>query len=138
MIGCVVLMPGVSYADPPKASAAAPSGQPVIARRFNAGSTAGRDQVPKGTAESAPPVQPSLRDAPIGRTVPGVKTPGYVHSVPLGQTKLSLKNVRNPSSGAAVIGGPANPTKVAPAITGAVNPAKNTAAINGTGMKRKP
>jgi len=133
-----MLMPGVSYADPPKASAAAPSGQPEIARRFNAGSTAGQNQVPKGTAESAPPVQPSLRVTPIGRTIPGVETPGCFHAVPPGQTKSLLKIARNPSSGAAIIGGPANPMKVTPAIAGAVNPAKNTAVISGTGMKLKP
>jgi hypothetical protein len=138
MIGCAMLMPGVSYADPPKASAAATPGQPEIARRFNAGSTADHDPVPKGTTQNITPVRPSPRDMPMGRTVPGAETPGYSHSVPSGQTKSSSKNMLNPVSGAAIIGGPANPMKAAPSIAGAVNPAKNTAAVSGTGMKRKP
>ncbi len=75
---------------------------------------------------------------PMGHTVPGAEAPGYSHSVPPGQTKLSSKNMRNPVSGAAIIGGPANPIKAAPSTTGAVNPTKNTAAVSGTGMKRKP
>jgi hypothetical protein len=84
------------------------------------------------------PIQLSLRNAPADHNASGVETPGHPHSVPSGQTKPSLKTVRNPGSGAAIIGGPANPTKAAPAITGIVNPAKNTAVVNGTGMNRKP
>src|ERR1041384_631391 len=65
-----------------------PEGQMKIAQRFNAGTYATAEQVPKGRLiDGATPynVQPSLRDANCFDVLPGVETPGYSRVVPPGQ-----------------------------------------------------
>jgi hypothetical protein len=51
-----------------------------IARRFNAGNGSPCASSPAGTAETARPFQPSLRDSIHFASPPGVETPGYCRS----------------------------------------------------------
>ncbi len=115
----------MSYANPPGGNVAT-------------GSTPGRTQAAKLTAENVAAVQPSLRNTPPGRNLPGIGTPANSRSISAGQVELPNTNDRHLGLGNPAIGGPTTPGKALPALTGVVNPAKNTAAVNGSDMKRKP
>jgi hypothetical protein len=65
-----------------------PKGRLKLARRFNAGNRWVVSMSPEGTAEdyTLVGIQSSLRDLPVLRRTPGVKTPGYISIVPPGQS----------------------------------------------------
>jgi hypothetical protein len=119
MIGCVVLMHGVGYADPSSsASAQPPSGNPNTTVS-NHPRDAGRDH----QLGLSPPAGAALGGLVQNKTVNNRILPVR----PLGTvspTGPSSKNVHNRGPSPAAIGGPGDSTK-------------NTAAINGSSMNRK-